>query len=134
MVDSRGVGQLGQFGVDRGKDSRHLRGRPPQILSGKDPQRDGGDRKLRAPFEDVIELPRAAAVRLDGIPDAPLAGIAAVAVEDDAHMTGHRVPADLAKETTRVEVVEDASHSIDTLGKTLPPREGAVKTRARSRC
>src|SRR5437879_7933376 len=86
VVDSRGVGQLGQFGVDRGKDARHLRRRPPQILRGKDPQRDGGDRKLRAPLEDVVQLPGAKAVRLDRITDAPFAGIAAVAVEDDADM------------------------------------------------
>ena len=107
-ADAPVLGEAGELFLDRRKDLGELAGGAEEVLGREHPERERRDPELRTPGEHVVELLGAEAVGEPRVGQAVLAGVAAVAVEDDADVAGDGTAADLTGQAPRVEAVEGA--------------------------
>ena len=113
QAPAAGLGELVDGVGDDVQQGRELGRVAGEVVGAQQPQGDDLDPHLLGPPEELLDLVRAALVALSG-PEAHGLGPAAVAVEDDTHVVGHRGRVDARSQPALVDVVEEvvACHAV----------------------
>ena len=113
QAPAAGLGELVNGVGDDVQQGRELGRVAGEVVGAQQPQGDDLDPHLLGPPEELLDLVSAALVALRS-PEAHGLGPAAVAVEDDTHVVGHRGRVDARSQPALVDVVEEvvACHAV----------------------